>query len=107
MDDSAPWKTEETIVGWPRLLVAVSFPFSCILQIWWLSPFLSSTPERCRRQEPLGRNGPTAFTLCHRASGPFRAPFALPSQWIQGREVEMTVQCQNRANCAGVYRCQI
>src|SRR5208337_3870057 len=21
MDDSAPWKTEETIVGWPRLLV--------------------------------------------------------------------------------------
>ena len=38
---------------------------------------------------------------------PFRAPFALPSQWIQGREVEMTVQCQNRANGAGVYRCQI
>src|SRR5208337_3497333 len=25
IDDSAPWKTEETIVGWPRLLVAVSF----------------------------------------------------------------------------------
>ena len=47
------------------------------------------------------------FTLCHRASGPFRAPFALPSQWIQGREVEMTVQCQNRANCVGVYRCQV
>ena len=23
MDDSAPWKTEETIVGWPRLLVAL------------------------------------------------------------------------------------
>src|SRR5271157_1891234 len=65
------------------------------------------TPERCPRQEPLGRNGPSSFTLCHRASGPFRAPFALPSQWIQGREVEMTVQCQNRANCAGVYRCQI
>src|SRR5271157_5492454 len=64
------------------------------------------TPERCPRQEPLGRNGPPAFTLCHRASGPFRAPFALPSQWIQGREVEMTVQCQNRANCSGVYRCQ-
>src|SRR5208337_1086790 len=33
-------------------------------------------PERCPRQEPLGRNGPFAFTLCHRASGPFRAPFA-------------------------------
>jgi len=65
------------------------------------------TPERCPRQEPLGQNGPPAFTLCHRASGPFRAPFALPSQWIQGREVEMTVECQNRANCAGVYRCQI
>src|SRR5208337_2670836 len=27
MDDSAPWRTEETIVGWPRLLVAVSFSF--------------------------------------------------------------------------------
>jgi len=64
------------------------------------------TPERCPRQEPLGRNGPHAFTLCHRASGPFRAPFALPSQWIQGREVEMTLQCQNRANCAGIYPCQ-
>src|SRR5208283_1250482 len=51
-------------------------------------------PERCPRQEPLGRNGPPAFTLCHRASGPFRDPFALPSQWIQGREVEMTVPCQ-------------
>src|SRR5208337_3275384 len=33
-----------------------------------------------RRQEPLRRNGPTAFTLCHRAGGTFRAPFALPSQ---------------------------
>ena len=64
-------------------------------------------PERCPRQEPLGRNGPPAFTLCHRAGGPSRAPFATPSEWIQGREVEMTVQCQNRANCAGVYRCQI
>src|SRR5271157_4688709 len=64
-------------------------------------------PERCPRQEPLGRNGPPAFTLCHRVSGPCRAPFALPSQWIQGREVEMTVQCHNRVNCAGVYRCRI
>src|SRR5271157_5937648 len=64
-------------------------------------------PERCPRQEPLVRNGPPTFTLCHRASGPCRAPFALPSQWFQGREVEMTVQCQNRANGAGVYRCQI
>ena len=65
------------------------------------------TPDRCPRQEPLGRNGPPAFTLCHRASGPFLAPSAVPSQWIQGREVELTVQCQSRANCAGVYRCQI
>ena len=37
-------------------------------------------PERCPRQEPLGRNGPPAFTLCHRAGGPCRAPFALPGQ---------------------------
>ena len=51
--------------------------------------------------------GPPPFTLCHSVGGPCRAPFALPSQWIQGREVEMTVLCQNRANCAGVYRCQI
>src|SRR5271157_617299 len=64
------------------------------------------TPERCPRQEPLGRNGPTAFTLCHRANGLFRARFALPREWIQAREVEMTVQCHDRANCAGVYRCQ-
>jgi hypothetical protein len=65
------------------------------------------TPERCPRQESLGRNGPSAFTLCHRASGPFRAPFAIPSQWIQGREVEMTVQCHYRANRAAVCRCHI
>jgi len=71
------------------------------------SPKHGPTPERCPRQEPLGRNGPPASTLCHRASGLFRAPLAVPSQWIQGRKVEMTVQCQDRANCAGVYRCQI
>ena len=39
MDDSAPWKTEETIVGWSRLLVAVSLSFS---QIWWPSPVVTS-----------------------------------------------------------------
>jgi len=38
MNDSAPWKTEETIVGLPRLLVLSVFP-DLILQIWWLSPF--------------------------------------------------------------------
>jgi hypothetical protein len=35
---------------------------------------------------------------------------ALPSRFRASGskgEVEMTVQCQNRANCAGVYRCQI
>src|SRR5271157_200268 len=44
IDDSAPWKTEETIRGLPRLLVAVSFSFSvfsrfggCLL---FFSPFL-------------------------------------------------------------------
>src|SRR5208337_1315192 len=65
------------------------------------------TPERCPSQEPRGRNGPCAFTLCHRASGPCRAPFALPSRWIQGREVEMTVECHNRAYCVAVYLCQV
>jgi hypothetical protein len=55
MHGSAPWKTEETIVGLPRLpvlsvfsrsdspdLVAVTFQpqtSDLILQIWWLSPF--------------------------------------------------------------------
>src|SRR5271157_1704853 len=67
----------------------------------------NSSPFPVRPRFQSGRNGPPAFPLCHRASGPCRAPFALPSQWIQGREVEMTVQCQNRANCAVVYRCQI
>src|SRR5271157_6147010 len=48
MDDSAPWKTEETIVGWPRLLVAVSFSFllfskfgGCLL-FFPVSSFLSA-----------------------------------------------------------------
>src|SRR5271157_330621 len=46
------------------------------------------TPERCPRPEPLGRNGPPAFPLCHKVSGPFRAPSALPSQWTQGRQMD-------------------
>ena len=41
MHGSAPWKTEETIVGLPRLLV-LSGSSDLILQIWWLSPFSSS-----------------------------------------------------------------
>ena len=48
--DTAPWKTEETIVGSPRLLVAVTFPFSCILQIWWLSPFPSRQEREAGRE---------------------------------------------------------
>src|SRR5271157_6178193 len=63
-------------------------------------------PSVAPAKNHLGEMDYAAFTLCHRASGPFRAPFALPSQWTQGREVEMTVQCHNRANCAGVYHCQ-
>jgi hypothetical protein len=46
------------------------------------------TPEWCPRPEPLGRNGPSASHLCHKVSGPFRAPSALPSQWTQGREMD-------------------
>ncbi len=45
------------------------------------------TLERCPRQEPLGRNWPPAFALCHKVGGPFRDPSALPSQWTQGREM--------------------
>src|SRR5271157_1746829 len=48
MHGSARWKTQETIVGLPRLLVAVSFSFYSILQIWWLSPFLSRICSGCR-----------------------------------------------------------
>src|SRR5208337_2803592 len=32
------------------------------------------TPERCPRQEPLGRNRPSAFTLCYKVSGPSALP---------------------------------
>src|SRR5208283_3408448 len=32
------------------------------------------THERCSRQEPLGRNRPSAFTLCYKASGPSALP---------------------------------
>ena len=57
MDDSAPWKTEETTVGWPRLLVAVSFSFSCILQIWCLSPLLrAETAAIVRETQFVGTN---------------------------------------------------
>src|SRR5208337_3527294 len=52
MHDSAPWKAEETIVGLPRLLVAVSFSFFCILQIWWLSPFFRKERGENTRTAP-------------------------------------------------------
>jgi hypothetical protein len=32
------------------------------------------TPERRPRQEPLGRNRPTTFTLCYKVSGPSAIP---------------------------------
>src|SRR5271157_2144068 len=35
-------------------------------------------PRALPRQEPLGRNGPPAFTLCHRASGPCQSGWPLP-----------------------------
>src|SRR5271157_2192212 len=49
----------------------------------------------------------TCISFVPHSKWPVRATSALPSQWIQGREVEMTVQCQCRANCAGVYRGKI
>ncbi len=36
------------------------------------------TPERCPRQEPLGRNRPVAFTLRYKVG----APSALPSRFV-------------------------
>ena len=48
MHGSAPWKTEETIVGLPRLLVRSVFSRSdspdlvaVTFHLWWLSPFTS------------------------------------------------------------------
>jgi len=71
MDDSAPWKTEETIVGWPRLLVAVSF-----------SSFSSNTHiySLLQSKRPLPRS--------------LRAL----SQWTQGKEMEMIENRQNKAD---------
>ena len=66
----------------------------------------TAPPQRCPRQELLGQNGPPAF-----ASPQSKWPLLhslRTSEPVGPREkVEMTVQCQNRANCAGVYRCQI
>jgi len=45
MDDSAPWKVEETIVGLPRLLVAVSFSFLVAVSFSfpWIVPTVSGS----------------------------------------------------------------
>src|SRR5271157_5432468 len=47
MDDSASWKTEETII---RLATV-----TCILQIWWLSPFTFSRNIACYEGPPHRR----------------------------------------------------
>src|SRR5271157_2904198 len=70
MDDSAPWKTEETVVRLPRLLVGVSFSFSCIFQIWWLSPFLSLDRSTTQRTATSSRRGADS-----------RFAFGSPSAW--------------------------
>jgi hypothetical protein len=92
MHGSPPWKTEETIVGLPRLLrsdspdlVAVTFPplspfhlltfppSDLILQIWWLSPFhlchlstfrvvVLGLPHQITRRETSGRR-PSSTTI--------------------------------------------
>jgi len=64
------------------------------------------TPERCPRQEPLGRNRPSAFTLCYKVSGPSALPRAL-SQWTRGKGMKMIENGQNKAGFSGVCRCQI
>ena len=64
------------------------------------------TPERCPRQEPLGRNRPAAFTLCYKVSGPSALPRAL-SQWTRGKGMKMIENGQNKAGFPGVCRCQI
>ena len=54
------------------------------------------TPERCPRQEPLGRDRPSAFTLCYKVSG----PSALPPRFepVDPRKgMEMIENRQNKA----------
>src|SRR5208337_3004831 len=60
----------ETIVGWPRLLVAVSFSFSCILQIWWLSRMALGNPLS-RLQQAFAR----LLARFHKKSLCFRSSF--------------------------------
>ncbi len=64
------------------------------------------TPERCPRQEPRGRKGLLAFTLCHKVSSPIRAPSAVPSQ-RKPKAVELIEKRQNKVNFSGVCHCHI
>jgi len=64
------------------------------------------TPERCPRQEPLGRNRPAAFTLCYKVSGPPRSLRAL-GQWTLWKEVEMIENRKDKAGSSSVCLCQI
>jgi len=65
------------------------------------------TPEWCLRQEPLGRNGPTAFPLCHKANGPLPR-YLRASEPVDPRERAGRMEkCQNKAGCSGFCCCQI
>ena len=57
-------------------------------------------------QEPVGRNSPSAFTLCHRAEVAPPRSFALRASGPEER-VDMTVLDQNEAKGSGVRRFQI
>jgi hypothetical protein len=63
-------------------------------------------PERCPRQEPVGRNRPATFTLCYKVNGPSALPRAL-SQWTRGKGMKMIENGQNKAGFSGVCRFQI
>src|SRR5208337_2222926 len=64
-------------------------------------------PERCPAKNHLGEmDHPRLLCATEQV-----ASSALPSRFrasgSKGERWKMTVQCQNRANCAGIYRCQI
>jgi hypothetical protein len=89
-------------VGLTALRRADVFAFEPGPPSWKHAP----TPERCPRQEPLGRNRPPAFTLCYKVSG----PSGLPPRFEPvdpRKEMEMIENRQNKAGCSGVCHCQI
>jgi len=63
-------------------------------------------PRSLPRQEPPGRNRPVAFTLRYKVSAPPRSLRDL-CQWTRGKEMEMIENCQNEADCSGVYCCYL